>query len=100
MSSPQLYRLSGGTLLIGSLLVAITTILRGAISNPLHLLWVPFSLLYFIGSVLVLLSFPGLYARQAKETGVLGLSGFILFFIAGLMFGVGASVLNTFIVPG
>jgi len=30
---------------------------------------------------------------------VLGLSGFILFFIAGLMFGVGASVLNTFIVP-
>ncbi|GAC1344559.1 MAG: hypothetical protein NVSMB27_05670 [Ktedonobacteraceae bacterium] len=96
MSSRTLYRLSGGTLIVGSLLMLISSVL-GAILYPGHeettqqlvsSTWSLVILLNIIGSLLFVVGLPGMYLRQAGRAGVLGLIGFILFFFGILLQGV------------
>lgn len=93
MSSTTSYRLSGIALLIGSVLSAIYY-LAGAFvgGNDLASITSPLTLISFIigmiGSLLVLLGFPGIYTRQAKQAGVLGLLGFLLLWYVILYQGV------------
>jgi hypothetical protein len=93
MSSRTLYRLSGGTLIAGSLLILISSIM-GAILFPGHsstqeqvlsLPWLLMILITLIGSLLFVLGLPGMYLRQSARTGVLGLVGFILLLSAILL---------------
>src|SRR5450631_911319 len=99
MSSRTLYRLSGGTLIIGSLLILISSVV-GAILFPGHsstqsqvlsLPWPLITLVTLIGSLLFVSGLPGLYLRQASRAGVLGFVGFILLFFAILLEGVAFS---------
>ena len=94
MTSRTLYRLSGGTLIVGSLLLSIGTVLTSTLygnATPqqiLSLSWLLVGLMIFIGSLLFVIGLPGMYLRQAGRAGVLGLVGFILLFFAMLLAGV------------
>ena len=82
MSSTTSYRLSGVALIIGSVLGIIYYVSEAFIGGPFpEALAGPVavigSLIGFIGSVLVLLGLPGVYTRQAKPAGILGLLGFL-----------------------
>jgi len=56
-------------------------------------------LLVLLGSLLVLIGLPGVYLVQARQTGWLGLIGFILTFLAGLILGVGGEIVSGFVLP-
>ncbi|EFH84914.1 hypothetical protein [Ktedonobacter racemifer] len=100
MSSSTLYRLSGIGLLVGGLLATLGTIIQGfSNDNLLSPLWIPAGLAVLIGEMFFLLSLPGLYTRQAHNAGVIGLVGFILFFLSALLLGIGTSTLYIFIFP-
>src|SRR5690349_9581985 len=108
MSSKTLYRLSGLALLLGSLLVVLFTIMQFVVfpggtpdrspdrySSPL---WQPVFLLMALGLLLIVAGLPGLYARQAKRAGWLGLVGFALTGFAVLLFGA-VSALYALVIP-
>jgi len=86
MSSATLYRLSGISLCVGSLLVIIG-IIPGLFSgnDQTSAIAVSGSLVRLIGAMLVALGLPGVYARQAKRSGILGLIGYICTFFWILM---------------
>ena len=93
MSSTTSYRLSGIALLIGAALSIIYSVSNLFISGPFpQALAGPVavigSLIGFIGSVLVLLGLPGMYTRQAKAAGILGLLGFLFVWYVILFQGV------------
>jgi hypothetical protein len=95
MASAPLFRLSGLTLLIGAVAALIGNIATGLLfpdnNNPSYALnpsYVPLNLLATIGSILLLLGLPGLYAKRARELGVAGLVGTVLIALTGMMFGV------------
>ncbi len=90
MSSRTLYRLSGISLLIGSPLLIIEAILVTVFGLTDVTSTTPASsiaigafadLLFIIGAMLIALGLPGMYARQAGRTGVLGLIGFTCTFL-------------------
>jgi hypothetical protein len=93
MTSTTSYRLSGIALLMGSALSAIGYILSVfASGNDLQSLISPltliFSLMTLLGSLLVLLGLPGMYTRQARRAGILGLLGFLLVWYVTLFQGI------------
>ncbi|HYT35519.1 MAG TPA: hypothetical protein VEL69_10805 [Ktedonobacteraceae bacterium] len=102
MTPERLFRLSGVALILGSLLTAVAVVTGDSIfyndpkafTNPL---WVPLNLSSLIGSMLVLLGLPGMYARQAARAGWPGLVGFVLTFFAGLIMGVAGPAILAFI---
>lgn len=107
MSSRTLYRLSGGTLIVGSLLIIVNSILSNVLfsggRNPtpqqyMSLPWLLVSLVSLIGSLLFVIGLPGMYLRQAGRAGVLGLVGFILVFFGELLFGA-FSTLQVIVLP-
>jgi hypothetical protein len=109
MSSSTLYRLSGLALVVGGVIAAvfnvISTVAFPSNSNGFDpkvvtgAPWQIVTLLTFIGGVLILLGFPGVYVRQAKETRVLGLIGFILLYLAVLMAGIIFEMITLLIMP-
>ncbi len=99
MSSTRLYRFSGLGLLIGGLLALLGTIIQGVDGNPLGPVWVPTTILIVIGELLLIAGLPGMYARQAEKAGVVGLVGFLFFFVSTLMQGGGGGVTNLFFLP-
>lgn len=104
MSSTTLYRLSGISLLIGSLLSLLSTILSAVLypghnttsQQILSASWLIVASLFFAGALLFVMGLPGLYPRQAARTGMLGFVGFMLIWLGELLGGVGfASVQST-----
>ncbi|HLZ58632.1 MAG TPA: hypothetical protein VKR06_16965 [Ktedonosporobacter sp.] len=107
MSTRTLYRLSGGALIVSSLLIIITSII-GAMLFPGHhsttqqdlsLPWILITLITFIGSLLFVIGLPGMYLRQAGRAGALGLVGFILLFLGFLLQGAAFSALQVTVLP-
>src|SRR3989442_8697876 len=107
MSSRTLYRLSGGALIAGSLLILISSIV-GAVLFPGHsstpqqvlsLPWLLMTLITLIGSLLFVIGLPGMYLHQAGRAGVLGLVGFILLFLAILLEGAAFSSVQVVVLP-
>ena len=107
MSSTTLYRLSGGALIAGSLLILINTIL-GSVLFPGHsstpqqvvsTMWLLVTLMAIIGSLLFVIGLPGMYLRQARRTGTLGLVGFILLFFGILLQEAVFSTVQVIILP-
>lgn len=107
MSSRTLYRLSGGTLIAGSLLILFASIVEailfpGHSSTPAQVLsasWPLVILMTLIGSLLFVIGLPGMYLRQAGRAGVLGLVGFILLFFAILLEGAAFSSVQIVVLP-
>ena len=85
MTADKLFWLSGLPLILGGFMTFTAWILF-AILDPGHQFyqhprWFPLNLLVIIGGLLMALGLPGFYARQASQTGIWGLIGFVLFFI-------------------
>jgi hypothetical protein len=106
MSSRTLYRLSGVTLIIGGLLLLISSIV-GAILFPGHsstpaqvlsLPWVLVTLLFLLGSLLCSIGLPAIYLRQSGQVGVMGFAGFILLWISFVL-GVALSSVQVVALP-
>ena len=107
MTSRTLYRLSGGTLIAGSLLILLGSIV-GAILFPGHsstpeqvstASWQLVILADLIGPLLFIIGLPGMYLRQAEHAAVLGLAGFILSFFGILLQGVAFSTVLVTVLP-
>lgn len=104
MSTTTSYRLSGIALLIGSVLgilyTASSAFIGGpfpqALADPVAVIG---SLIGFIGSILLLLGLPGVYTRQAKSAGILGLLGFLFVWYVTLFQGVLIPFTSVTIVP-
>jgi hypothetical protein len=104
MSSTTSYRLSGIALILGSVLSIIYYVSEVFINGPFpEALAGPVavigSLTGFIGSLFVLLGLPGMYARQAKPAGILGLLGFLFVWYVILFQGVLIPFTSVTIVP-
>lgn len=89
MATEQLLRLSGISLVAGGLLATAGWLLF-LVLDPMHRnytsnLWLPLNFLIIGGGFFMLLGLPGFYVSQAREGGIIGLLGFIMFF-AGLTF--------------
>ena len=89
MSTTTLTRLSGLALMAAFALTLIGGILHPVIGGDSHAapsLAQPFfptaHLLVFLGEICLLMGLPALYASIAPRTGLLGLSGFVLYFFA------------------
>ena len=84
-------RWSGLLLIAGAALLGIA-ILRISLHPVVNQLFTSgISLVFLISSILLLLSFPGMYLRQANSAGWLGLAGFVLLQIGILILVVMAS---------
>lgn len=109
MSFSRLYRLSGIVLLIGAAASVILNLISSfgfPNSNngydPKVVTGTPWQLVNFlllIAGVLVLLGIPAVYLRQARQTGILGLIGYICLAVAGMMFAVSIVLVDTLIIP-
>jgi hypothetical protein len=95
MTPAGLFRLSGLALTVGAIVAVIgniaTSVLFPDMNSPSEAMsasYVPLNLLATVGTVLVLLGFPGLYAWRAHEMGIAGLVGAVLIALTGMMFGV------------
>ncbi len=91
MSSATLFRLSGLSLLLGTLLSIIYLFIHPE-SDGLAYYGDPMTtlshLVGFVSVLLILLGLPGLYARQAERAGILGLvSTVLVFFSVGILDG-------------
>jgi len=106
MTTLQLYRLSGLALVIGAVLSAVSTIVSAvafpdsndvaAATNPLNIL---LSLVGVVGTMLALFGLPAMYARAAREGGVLWLVGMVLIAITGMLFGVFLGLMSAIVFP-
>jgi len=100
MSSGTLYRLSGISLFIGSLLVTLGVIPVFFIGDDsTSTIAATAALLRVLGGMLIVVGLPGMYSRQAQRAGLLGLIGFLstLFYI--LILGVAGDTINAFVMP-
>lgn len=89
MTAERLIWLSGLALLLGGLLATAGWLLFARF-DPTHRayaerFWLPFNFLVIGGGFLMVLGLPGFYAVQARQAGILGLAGFVIFF-AGILF--------------
>jgi hypothetical protein len=101
-----LYRLSGLVLLLGIVLSVVSTVVSGvafpdtsnpaAATNPAYIL---LSLLGVVGTVLVLLGLPAIYARSAREGGLAWLLGIVLIALTGMLFGLFFGLLGILVFP-
>ena len=85
MEPNTLSKLSGLSLLFGGILAAagwlLFTLLDPYHKNYSDRLWLPLNFLIITGGVLMTLGLPGLYVSISKESGLLGLIGFVLLFV-------------------
>lgn len=90
MSTANLIRWSGLISLLAGVLHVVGALLHpvgedlAAVQSPN---WVPAHLVYWVSVLLLQLGLVGLYARQVKQTGWLGLVGFVLAFIGTALVG-------------
>jgi hypothetical protein len=100
MSSATLYRLSGISLLIGSLLAALAVIPVFFIGDDsTSTIAATAALFRVLGEMLIVVGLPGMYSRQAQRVGLLGLIGFLLTLFYILILGVAGDTINAFVVP-
>jgi hypothetical protein len=99
MSSTTLYRLSGFSLLVGSVLAVIGTILGLLSSDPASTITVAGAMVSLVGGTLLVLGLPGMYAIQAQRAGILGLIGTTLMLIYVLILGTFGNTFNALVLP-
>ncbi len=103
MSRTTLYRLSGSALFFGALLSALGYLLKPVVGKTLDFyfspLYLPSTLLTFVGAIFLLMGLPGMYAWQSEKAGKLGLVGFIVSYVGLMVLEVGTGLLYAFIPP-
>jgi hypothetical protein len=103
MTKDSLCRLSGSALFFGALLSAVGYLLKPEVGHTINFyfnpLYLPSSLLTFIGAVFMLLGMPGMYAYQAGQAGKLGVAGFTVSFVGLMVLEVGTGLLYAFVPP-
>jgi len=107
MSSRTLYRLSGGTLIVGSVFILISSVVSSILypghnttsQQLLSSTYLIVTLLNIIGALLFVIGLPGMYLRQAGRAGVLGLVGFILLFFGLLLDQIAFATIQALILP-
>src|SRR5437870_12923097 len=90
MKTSHLIRASGVALMIGGILGVVGLVihpLSETASDVASSRWVPAHLLGFVSTIPLIFGLIGLYARQAEETGRLGLLGFALALIGAITAG-------------
>ena len=81
MSPSSLYRWSGLAAILGGVLLPLSWVLRFAAGVPR-----PVSgTVEFVGTILLVFGFMGVYLFQREETGILGFLGFVLFTISNCL---------------
>lgn len=103
MAPHTVIRWSGAALVLGGASLALFMVVHpyGEIAgaHAAHSVrWVPAHSLHFAGALLVLLGLPGMYARQMRQTGRLGLVAAVLAMAGTAMF-VGTGMITAFIWP-
>ena len=103
MTADKLFWLSGLSLVLGGIMTFMAWILF-AILDPRHQFyqhsrWFPLNLLVIFGGLLMALGLPGFYARQAYQTGVWGLLGFVLFFVGLVLSHIAVQAIETVTMP-
>jgi hypothetical protein len=106
MTSVQLYRLSGGALVIGAVLSALSAIVSGvlfpdsnspeAATNTLNVL---LSAIGVVGTIFALFGLPGLYAHAAGAGGLIWLIGVVLIAITAMIFGIFLGLMSVIVFP-
>lgn len=100
MSVERLFRLSGVSVVLGCTLVVIGDLIRVASGTDPGNTFVAFGwFIQAIGAMLVALGLPGIYLRQAVQTGVLGLVGFIGVSLFFLIFGIWGGLVHGVVLP-
>lgn len=99
VSARTLFQLAGWSLLIGGILAAIGTLVGSFNQDPANPLSSVSSLVSLVGIVLILLGVPALYARLAHAIGWLGLIGFAVLYISGLLAGIGGTLMGLIVFP-
>jgi hypothetical protein len=106
MSSTTLIRMSGLALILAFALSLAGGMLHPVIEGESHGAFAlahpgfpAAHLLVFLGEVFLLLGLPGLYARIAPSTGILGLAGFALYFFASATLASFFSAYEAFVAP-
>ena len=106
MSARVTFRLAGIALVVGAVLSFVTSLLSSLLfagndptpyaGNPL---FVPVNLLGVLGTARLLFGVPLLFVSRPEGWGVLGLVGFALLFLTGVMFGIFFSLFSALFVP-
>jgi hypothetical protein len=106
MTTAGLYRLSGFGLVTGAVLAAVSSIVSGVVfpdssnpaaaTNPLNVL---LSVIGVVGAILVLLGLPGMYARAARDGGLVWLVGVVLIAITAMLFGIFLGLMSVLVFP-
>lgn len=90
MPTTSLIRPGGLAGIFGGVLYALAALLHPVgedLAAATSSTWVPAHSVFWVSSTLILLGLVGIHARQAKETGWLGLASFVLSFIAVALVG-------------
>jgi hypothetical protein len=104
MSSSKLFRWSGLAFLLAGILLPVSWYIRfaeGDSSNPatvMSALYIAEHTMAIIGIILMLLGLVGIYTRQVRESGVVGLLGFLALFTATTLLG-GVLFFEGYVVP-
>ena len=102
MKTSNLIRWSGPALMIGGILGVVGLVihpLSETASDVASSRWVPAHLLAFVSAIPLIFGLIGLYARQAEETGRLGLLGFALTLIGAISDGMELLWIEVIIFP-
>ncbi len=102
MKTSNLIRWSGPALMIGGILGVVGLVihpLSETASDVTSSRWVPAHLLGFVSTIPLIFGLIGLYARQAEETGRLGLLGFALTLIGAISEGMELLWIEVIIFP-
>lgn len=106
MTNNQIFRSSGIMLLIGAFVFIVHLVLRSVITAGVDPTvsangswWAPVNLLGVVGSVLVLIGLPAVYAWMAARFGLSGLIGIILLAIAWMFIGLFLSLYSVLVMP-
>ncbi|MGI8586127.1 MAG: hypothetical protein ACR2M0_00345 [Chloroflexia bacterium] len=105
MTLSRLIRWSGMAFIVSGILLIVVTLLhpdvlqttfaRAILDTPW---WVHIHVLFFAYALLGLLGAAGIYLSQVRETGALGLVGFLLVFV-GLIAVAGLALFEAFVMP-
>lgn len=102
MSESTLYRLGSVGVVLGAVLIALASLvpmpedLKASAASGMYYL-VAIGML--VGAVLLIAGLPALYLRQHRESGVLGLVGFLLMLGPAIVITVGLAFAQTLIFP-
>lgn len=102
MSSSKLYRMSGLVLILGALLMSVSSWFRFTgqdLTTGVQPFFATSWFITFIGALFVLLGLPAMYVYQSRRAGKLGLLGFVMTFLGIAILEVGSAVLDGFVRP-